>query len=109
MVQDAEHIEEECSKQVLALEELIEYYLEQIPDRRHALSLLCEGYHLNYRLSLLLKKILKNSERFLPEDTEKEEIIVTPTDMMILQTTTLARYYLSVEMSKTENISTSFH
>ena len=108
-IEDAEHIEKESLKQVLAIEELISYYLEEDPDRRHALSLLCEGYHLNYKLFLLLKRVLKNSERFFPEDTSKEEIIVSPTDMMMLQTATIARYYLSIEMSRTENISTCFH
>jgi len=107
--QDALTIRDECTIQMGILENLLfsDPLASLGSDNQALTSLLCESYHITYKITSLTGQILEYAER--EGDPDSEELIIGEKEMIYLQTSMLARYYVSKELVEIAGISTAIH
>jgi len=106
-VVDAQEINKECNTQISILEDLIKDQVEKELKNNNVMSLLCESYQTSYKITTISSRVLEENERL--GDPGKEEILINGTDMLVLQTAMMARYYIGLDLVCASGISTAVH
>jgi hypothetical protein len=106
-VADAKEIYEECYLQLGILEDLIIDQTEVELINRNIFALLCESYQTSYKITSISDRILRENQR--SGEGAKEEVIINGTDMLVLQTAMMARYYIGLDLVRNAGISTAIH
>tara|TARA_Y100001963_G_C6790493_1_gene455116 strand:- start:1843 stop:2214 length:372 start_codon:yes stop_codon:yes gene_type:complete len=106
-VADAKEIYEECHMQLGILEDLIGDQVDVESINRNTFALLCESYQTSYKITSISDRILQENQR--SGDGAKEEVIINGTDMIVLQTAMMARYYIGLDLVRNAGISTAIH
>ena len=98
------------SDQLMAAEELLYHFLEDEVYNPWLLSTLCDIYSANYKLVSEIEGVMENCYIDKEESDERLwKIILSPEDVMILETIMVARYYTGREISAKCNLSLSIH
>tara|TARA_R110000824_G_scaffold195992_2_gene378965 strand:- start:2053 stop:2430 length:378 start_codon:yes stop_codon:yes gene_type:complete len=108
-VKDTLVIHDECVVQLGFLESLLfSDPLDDLGSSNQALtSLLCESYHIVYKIAQSAGMLLEQAER--EGEPGSEELLIGKKEMIYLQTSMLARYYVSKELVELAGISTAIH
>ena len=106
-VTDAEEINQECHMQLGILEDLIGDQAGVEPINKNIFALLCESYQTSYKITSISDRILRDNQR--SGEGTKEEVIINGTDMLVLQTAMMARYYIGLDLVRNAGISTAIH
>ena len=108
-VTDAEDLNKECYSQLSILEDLISYEIENQEENinRTIFSLLCEGYHINHKIVMITNLLKKEAQRI--GEAHEEELLIGAKEMLVLQTSVMARYYVSTDLVNISGISTANH
>ena len=75
----------------------------------HALCLVCEMLSLNCKLITSLDNVLRDCPEISNEQTDKKELIVPDVQLMMIETSMMARSELSKILLTSSNISTHSH
>jgi hypothetical protein len=106
-VLDAQEINKECVTQISILEELIKDHIEKEDKNTNVMSLLCESYQTSHKIISISSRVLEENDRL--GDPGKEEILINSTDMLVLQTAMMARYYVGLDLVSISGLSTAIH
>lgn len=97
-------------KKIDILRSLLQYCLGEKNVSDYDVHLLCENFVVNYKILTLIKTIYQRSPRAeKPRNPDKEELIVSSSDMFMLQTLALAKHYALRDLRDTTNLSISIH
>ena len=89
------------------LEDLIGDQVDVESINKNIFALLCESYQTSYKITSISDRILRENQR--SGVGAKEEVIINGTDMLVLQTAMMARYYIGLDLVRNAGISTAIH
>jgi len=108
-VKDAITMKEECTMQLGFLEDLIS--TRAVADLENVdqtlVSLLCESYHINHKIVRTTTALLEDATR--EGEEESEDLLLGGTEMIILQTSVMARHFVAKELVELTGLSTAIH
>jgi hypothetical protein len=101
----------DSDQRLAVLESLIPYCFGEEGVSQYAMHLLCENHSVNYKLRSMINNIMDRSARVDKENQEgeKEELIISQQDMLILQTLSLARHHAALDLQERTFLSMSLH
>tara|TARA_Y100000593_G_C4221378_1_gene292040 strand:+ start:281 stop:646 length:366 start_codon:yes stop_codon:yes gene_type:complete len=98
------------SDQLMVAEELLYYLLKQEAYNPWLIATLCDVYSANHKLVSEIDGIMENCYVNKEDsDENKWKVVLSPEDVMILETIMVARYYTSREVLYKGNLSLSIH
>ncbi len=96
--------------QLMVAEELLYHILKQETYNPWLVATLCDVYSANHKLVSEIDGIMENCYINKEDsDEDKWKIVLSPEDIMILETIMVARYYTSREILDKGNLSLSIH
>jgi len=109
-LQKLESMLEDGTDQLMVAEELLYHLLEEETYDPWLLSTLCDAYSANHKLVSEIESVMENCYVDKEEPDESLwRIILSPEDVMILETIMVARYYTGREILEKGNLSLSIH
>ena len=109
-LQKLESMLSDGTDQLMVAEELLYHLLDEEAYNPWLLSTLCDVYSANHKLVSEIEAVMENC--YIDKEESDENlwrIILSPEDIMILETIMVARYYTSREILEKGNLSLSIH
>ena len=94
-------IVDETTEQCILGRKWLERYVKDSPESDYIISLLCDMHSVNYKLFLEIERMLEDPSTFRSEEyPEKEQVLLTSDDAVIIEKLMISRYYVNDELNR---------